>query len=132
MIILRRLLHHVFSHFTHPHNIMLFTFFSSHLTIATTIIFSDITDYIFYNQTVTFSGNYSVGDTECVVAPTYAAADNEVEGTEFIRVEVNVSRNLTERVRIFIIDNDCKLSSSYGFMTHQRFSYIICSFWMQI
>ena len=68
---------------------------------------------MFYNQSITFNGSYSVGDTECAIAPTYAPADYEVEGTEFISVEVNVSRDFTERIRIFIIDNDCKLSSSY-------------------
>ena len=95
---------------THP-TIMLF--FSGHL-MHTTISFSDITDYMFYNQTITFNGSYLVGDTQCAIAATYALDDNKVEGTESFSVQVDLSRDFTEIVHIFIIDNDCELTLSQG------------------
>ena len=66
---------------------------------------------MFYNQTITFNGSYLVGDTECVIAATYALDDNKVEGTESFSVQVDLSRDFTEILHIFIIDKDCELLS---------------------
>ena len=64
-------------------------------------------DYIFNNETITFNGSYSVGDSECVVVTLSALSDDKVEGTEDISMYFQPEVNA---VSVFIIDNDCKFS----------------------
>jgi hypothetical protein len=66
----------------------------------------NITDYVFYNQTITFNGSYSAGDSECVSATAYAPDDYEVEGTESFNVRVDLSCGNSSIVCIFIVDDD--------------------------
>jgi hypothetical protein len=67
----------------------------------------DETDYILYNQSITFNGSYSEGDSECVMVYVRAVEDSLVEGTEVIPVAVipYFSEDPTP-VSIFIVDND--------------------------
>ena len=66
---------------------------------------TDGADYKFPNQTITFSGNYSLGDSECAVVNVTTIDDDIVEGTEVISVFITPGPIVAS---IFIIDNDCK------------------------
>ena len=46
-------------------------------------------DYLPFNESIYFRGNYSVGDTECVVVYVTAPDDNLVEKTEVFYIEVS-------------------------------------------
>ncbi|CAI8019852.1 SCO-spondin [Geodia barretti] len=64
----------------------------------------DEIDYTLFNQTITFVGNYSLGDSECAVVDVTTIDDNIVEGTEVISVFITPGPTAT--ISIFIIDND--------------------------
>ena len=66
---------------------------------------ADGVDHTFSNQTITFAGNYSLGDSECAVVNVTTIDDNIVEGTEVILVFITPGPIVAS---IFIIDNDCK------------------------
>ena len=66
---------------------------------------ADGVDHMFSNQTITFAGNYSLGDSECAVVNVTTIDDNLVEGSEVITVFITPGPIV---VSIFIIDNDCK------------------------
>ncbi|CAI8047192.1 Scavenger receptor cysteine-rich domain-containing group B protein, partial [Geodia barretti] len=63
----------------------------------------DGVDHTFSNQTITFAGNYSLGDSECAVVNVTTIDDNIVEGTEVISVFITPGPIVAS---IFIIDND--------------------------
>ena len=69
------------------------------------VIIVDEIDYTLFNQTITFAGNYSLGDSECAVVNITTIDDNIVEGTEVISVFITPGPIVAS---IFIIDNDCK------------------------
>lgn len=69
-------------------------------------------DYSPFSGIIKFRGDYSVGDTECVVVYVTAPDDNLVEKTEVFYAEAfadhgNVAVDDSE-ILFYIIDNDCK------------------------
>ena len=72
-------------------------------------------DYVFGNNTVTFNGSYSVGDSECVVVTVSAPRDNLVEGTEYFIANIYT---LDIQVFIFIVDRDCETLDYYFIVSH--------------
>ena len=76
------------------------------VSYTTLVIIVDEIDYTLFNQTITFVGNYSLGDSECAVMNVTTIDDNIVEGTEVI--SVFITPGLTATISIFIIDNDCR------------------------
>ena len=69
-------------------------------------------DYLPFNESIYFRGEYSVGDTECVVVYVTAPDNNLVEKTEVFYIEVfadngNVAVDDSE-ILFHIIYNDCK------------------------
>ena len=70
--------------------------------------FAEVLDYVFYNDTITFDGRYSVGESECTTVRVFAPDDNLVESTEVFNATVFPRASSLTSVSIFIIDNDCK------------------------
>ena len=70
--------------------------------------FAEMLDYVFYNDTLTFDGSYSVGESECTTVRVFAPDDNLVESTEVFNAIVFPGASSLTSVSIFIIDNDCK------------------------
>ena len=68
---------------------------------------SDGTDYIFYDDVITFNGSYLVGDNECVLVYVNVPDDNLVEGNELFNVKI--SSGISPAPCVYIIDNDCKI-----------------------
>ena len=73
-----------------------------------TLYFTEVLDYVFYNETLIFNGSYSVGDSECMTVRVFAPDDNLVESTEVFKAIVSPGASSLTSVSIFIIDNDCE------------------------
>ena len=81
---------------------------------STTLFIRDTvgSDYSPFSGSIYFRGDYSVGDTECVVVYVTSPDDNLVEKTEVFYTEAvadygNVAVDDSE-ILFYIIDNDCK------------------------